>query len=227
MYTQQTSFASQKKVIELFVSEDNDTGVGPGNIYTPFSSAPVVDYRTGYWKGDNSQDRSDDDFDATQTKSETQPVKKKAPARTQPATRSKGGQSQATQAMIIDDSSDEGVAARPKAKRTTTAKPSSKTATAAEPPKKRTTRAASKTPASLFMDDESDDDKAVTKVLEDDGRTMDDEDFDAGQTLQSSAEATMPPTRRSTKKALPIIVDDGDEDGAVFAGFGKRKTRRS
>jgi hypothetical protein len=58
-----------------------------------------------------------------------------------------------------------------------------------------------------------------------------DDDFDGGQTLQSSAE-TAGPVRRSTrpaasrKKAAPIIVDDDSDDGAVFTGFGKRKARR-
>ncbi|KAJ7505153.1 proline-rich protein [Mycena galericulata] len=204
-FKKQSSIAPRKKVIELIISDENDTGLGPG-----------------YWKGGSSQN-PDDDFGASQ-KHQTQTAKRSTQAT---ASRSKAK----SQAMIIDDSSDEEVA-KPKGKRVS--KPPSK----AEPPKKRTARGASKvpdTPAPLFLDSDSDD---IVNVPDEDepyrGGTMDEDEFDAGQTMASSAETTAPPTRRSTrmpagtkKKAAPIIVDDGDDDGAVFTGFGKRKTRRS
>ncbi|KAJ7796144.1 proline-rich protein [Mycena olivaceomarginata] len=137
------------------------------------------------------------------------PAKKTAPG----PSRSKAK----SQAMIIDSEEEAEIAPKEKAKRS---KPPSK----AEPAKKRTTRGASKapeTPAALFLDSDSD----VKPNI------MDDDDFDGGQTLQSSTEAAGP-ARRSTrpaasrKKAAPIIVDDDSDDGAVFTGFGKRKARR-
>ncbi|KAJ7785568.1 proline-rich protein [Mycena olivaceomarginata] len=160
-----------------------------------------------YWKTGNSQDHSDNDFGPTQAR-KTQPAKKTAPG----PSRSKAK----SQAMIIDSEEEAEIAPKEKAKRS---KPPSK----AEPAKKRTTRGASKapeTPAALFLDSDSDVKPSIM-----------DDDFDGGQTLQSSAEAAGP-ARRSTrpaasrKKAAPIIVDDDSDDGAVFTGFGKRKARR-
>ncbi|KAJ6508583.1 proline-rich protein [Mycena sanguinolenta] len=152
-----------------------------------------------YWKGGNSPAHSEDEFGPAQ-KRQTQPVKKAAPAPKAKAT---------TQAMIIDDSEDE-VAPKATGKRS---KPPSK----AEPPKKRATRG-----AALFLDDSDSDVK-----VEEEPTGMDEDDFDAGQTLPSSAEAA--PTRRSKRPAAKkknVIVDDDSDDGAVFTGFGKKKTRR-
>ncbi|KAF7346518.1 putative proline-rich protein [Mycena sanguinolenta] len=160
-----------------------------------------------YWKGGNSPAHSEDEFGPAQ-KRQTQPAKKAAPAPKSKPT---------SQAIIIDDSEDE-VAPKATSKR---GKPPSK----AEPPKKRATRGASKAPAAptpLFLDDPDSDVK-----IEEEPTGMDEDDFDAGQTLPSSAEAA--PTKRSTRptaKKKNVIVDDDSDDGAVFTGFGKKKTRR-
>ncbi|KAJ7644007.1 proline-rich protein [Roridomyces roridus] len=191
-----TSSNSQKKAVELFVSDENDGGIGPG-----------------YWKNENTQN-PDDDFEV---KVETEPAAKKNAASKPAASRSKSqATTQSTQAMIIDESSDEEPVKR-KAKRGAAAKPSSKTA---EPAKKRTTRASSKTPAPLFLDDsDAEDNVAAANIIPEEDATMDDQ-F-TSQTLQSSAESTAP-TRRSTRarKAAPapIIVDDDDDD--VFGTRG-------
>ncbi|KAJ7781780.1 proline-rich protein [Mycena maculata] len=214
-FKKQTNTAPRKKAIELMISDENEAGLGPG-----------------YWRNDNSQNRSEDEFDAShRDKRQTQSAKKG----TQKATSRSKAKSQA-QAMILDDSSEEEAAVAPKQKGKRS-KPPSK----AEPPKKRTTRDASRAPdapAALFLDSDPDRDSPIDIPDDDEpyrGGTMDEDDFDAGQTMQSSAEVTAPAsTRRSSrmpaatkKKAAPIIVDDGDDDGAVFTGFGKRKTRRS
>ncbi|KAJ7095750.1 proline-rich protein [Mycena belliarum] len=163
-----------------------------------------------YWKGGNSPVRSQDDFGFTQkraTQVQGKPSRSKAKSQT----------------MIIDSDEEAESVPKEKGKRS---KPPSK----AEPPKKRPARGASKvadTPAALFLDSDSDkaaDDEPVR------GGTLDEDDFDGGETLQSSAETG---TRRSTrtvpatrKRKAAVIVDDDSDDGAVFGGFGKKRARR-
>ncbi|KAJ7147111.1 proline-rich protein [Mycena crocata] len=197
---QNSLVSARKKTIELVISEENDSGLGPG-----------------YWKGGNSPTRSEDDFGPTQ-KRQTQAKR---------TTRAPTKSNSKSQAMLIDDSE---VESAPPTRRS---KPSSQ----AEPPKKRTTtRGASKvpgTPAALFLDLDSDDIDAAKILDDDEGATLDD-DFDAGQTLQSSAEiagparrsSRMPTATAARKRTAPIIVDDDSDDGAVFTGFGKKKARR-
>ncbi|KAJ7677500.1 hypothetical protein B0H17DRAFT_1015824 [Mycena rosella] len=198
-FKKQNSIGASKKAIELVLSEENDAGLGPG-----------------YWKGGSSPTRTQDGFGPT-LKRQTEPLKMatEAPAKT---SRSKAK----SQAMIIDDSDEE--APKEKARRS---KPPSK---AAEASKKRNTRGASKvpdTPAALFLDSDSDKEDDADR-----GRTLDEDDFDGGQTLESSADMTAPARRSSRmpaagKRKAAIIVDDDSDDGAVFAGFGKKRARRS
>ncbi|KAJ7675673.1 proline-rich protein [Mycena polygramma] len=198
--------APRKKIIDLVISEDNDSGGGPN-----------------YWKRAASPANSDDDFGPTQ-KRETQPTTRATHA---PAKASRAKTQSKTQAVIIDDDSEDDVRVVPKEK----AKRSKPPSKAEPPPKKRTTRGTSKAPdapAALFLDDSDSD-----KMDEDEparGGTLDEDDFDAGQTLQSSADAPAS-TRRSSRmppatKRKAIIVDDDSDDGAVFTGFGKKKARR-
>ncbi|KAK7048502.1 putative proline-rich protein [Favolaschia claudopus] len=168
-----------------------------------------------YWKGAKSSARDEEDFGFTQKR--TQSAKRAASSST------KASQSKTTiQATIISDSDDDTPPApKEKAKRS---KPPSK----AEPPKKRATRGASQAPAApaaLFLDDSDSD-----VQMKDAPQANDDDDLDAGQTLQSSVDAA-PPTRRSvrpvTRRTVPIAVNDDDsDDGAVFTGFGQRGSRR-
>ncbi|KAJ7442642.1 proline-rich protein [Mycena latifolia] len=202
-FKKQKNTVAGKKAIELVVSEENDAGLGPG-----------------YWKGGSSPTRSQDDFGPIQ-KRQTQAKKTQVQPK---ASRSKAK----SQAMIIDDSDEEEIAPKEKGKRS---KPPSK----AEPPKKRnTTRGASKipdTPVALFLDSDSD---SGAKIMDEKnhGATLDEDDFDGGQTLQSSADTTAPPTGRSSrmpaggKRKAAVIVDDDSDDGAVFGGFGKKRARR-
>ncbi|KAJ6621877.1 hypothetical protein B0H10DRAFT_1874467 [Mycena sp. CBHHK59/15] len=185
---------ARKTVIELIISQENDSGMG-----------------AGYWKGAESP-RNDDDFGFTQKR---QKQAEKTESKTSRA-KSKN------QTIILDDSEEDVVKVAPKGK-SKSSKPPSKT----EVPKKRTTRGASKvpdTPVALFFDD---DEEIIQGDGLDYGATLDEHDFGAGQTLQSSAE-TAAPARRSSRmptkrKAAPIIVDEDSDDGAVFKGFGKKR----
>ncbi|KAJ7025383.1 proline-rich protein [Mycena alexandri] len=168
----------------------------------------------GYWKSTNSPPRSEDnndDFGPTQK--QTQATKKVTQA-------PKASRAKAKSQAIADDSDEDEIAPKAKGKRS---KPPSK----AEPPKKRATRGASKvpdSPAALFIKDSDDDDEAGGT------RTLDEDDFDGGQTLQSSAETG--PARRSgratgatKKKAAPIIVDDDSDNEGKFTGWAKQKAK--
>jgi len=104
------------------------------------------------------------------------------------------------------------------------------------PPKRASSR--SKRPAkskALFLDS---DDDVKDVVVEEESHVMDltlqEEDED--QTLRSSAGSKPParsaaPSRKATrqpargKKAMPVIVDDDSDDGAVFKGFRGNKKR--
>ncbi|KAJ6525311.1 proline-rich protein [Mycena vulgaris] len=203
-FKKQTTVA-RKKIIELIISDENDTGLGPG-----------------YWKCGSSPTRSEEDLGPV-LKRKTQV--KKAQQVQPKASRSKAK----SQAMTIDDSDEEEaeIAPKEKAKRS---KPPSK----AEPPKKRNTRGASKvpdTPAPLFLDSDSDAAEIADEPIP--GGTLDEADFDAGETLQASDDMTAAPARRSSrapaagKRKAAIIVDDDSDDGAVFGGFAKKRARRS
>ncbi|KAH0580358.1 hypothetical protein H2248_001859 [Termitomyces sp. 'cryptogamus'] len=162
----------------------------------------------GYWKGGKSQDRHVDEYGLTQTQAA---IKNEEPTQTRPS------RSQAP--MVIDDS-DEDIAPIRRGK----SKVSSR-ATSAVPPKR--TSARSKAPAKsqpLFLEEDEDEDGV--QASNNGGDVPDDSDDE--QTLRSTrTRSTQKPpakAKASTRKAVPILVDDDSDDGAVFKGFkGKRR----
>jgi hypothetical protein len=143
-----------------------------------------------YWKGGNTQHRSQD-------------------------TEIKAAQIGRNQALIINDSDEEVIAAPRRGK----SRVSSRAGSVAAPSKKATTRSTKVSVKTnpLFVD--SDDEDVIQEEVEAQLAASDDDT----QTLMSSVGTT---TRAKalpkTKKPVPILADDDSDDG-VFKGFRSKK----
>ncbi|KAJ7189850.1 proline-rich protein, partial [Mycena pura] len=199
-FKKQNTSVVRKTKIDLFISETNDTGLGPG-----------------YWKGGNSLPQSqEEDLSAVQM----QPAKRA----TQASTKATQGQDR-NQAMDIE-SDDMSLLqeTRKRRKPPSKAEPPKKRTRGTKAPSDAAPAlfldSDSDTGSGFKMQEQED------MQL---GGTLDDDDIDEGQTLKSSAEPTRKSTRMpaaSKKKSAAIIVDDDSDDGAVFTGFGKKKGRK-
>jgi hypothetical protein len=148
-----------------------------------------------YWKGGDTQNQSQDTE-----------IKVEDPAQTVVNGRN--------QALIINDSDEEVIAAPRRGK----SKAFSRARSAiAAPPKKPTTRSARVDKTNpLFLD--SDDEDVIQEEVEAQLAASDDDT----QTLMSSAGTTRAKALSRKKKPVPILADDDSDDG-VFKGFRSKK----
>lgn len=204
--------------MEVFLSDENDYGMGSGNLHL-FYLIHFVDtflrLVLAYWKGGNSQGPSQTQNTIFGSQAQSQPngaiLDSQDDFATQPRSRADDDfESQPVPRQSRQPPSRGGSAAPKRA------------ATRSKPPAK---------PASaLFLD--SDDDIQMVEEGDQEERAQDDVEPNGSSTLRSTAQrdpSPKRPTRSSKPKAKvakPVIIDDDSDDGIVFKGFKGRKGRQ-